>query len=144
MQLPEDSLKQTRKSMARYQKQKYNWIRFLLTLAAGALTLLVSLQGNYTLHSNTAAFLLRTAWASIGLSVLIGPIVLQGEVHLAKLRAAYVLEQLENLAADKTPEPFRWMHLPKLYAACETLFYAMLLTSVTALTLFAIVNVKID
>jgi hypothetical protein len=75
-----DSLKDQEEALhQRAYDAHYKWLRHVVTLAAGALTLLVSFQNSYVHPGAHAIILLKICWGSLGISILFGILSLFGE-----------------------------------------------------------------
>ncbi len=57
----------------------YAWIRHVVTLSSGTLTVLVALQSHYVPKDPLYLWLLQCCWVSLVLSILTGVVALQGE-----------------------------------------------------------------
>ena len=64
-----------------HRKLYYSWIRQIVTLSFGSLTLLVLLQNTYIGPSPKLIWLLLTSWALFAVTVLSGLLTLYGESH---------------------------------------------------------------
>jgi hypothetical protein len=74
----------------------YAWLRHLILLGAGALSVLVALQ---PVHSATglAAVFMRGAWISLGLGILLASVRLYAEVWTEKIK----VKRLVNMRLSK-------------------------------------------
>jgi len=77
----------------------FGFLRHLLLLASGALTVLVSLNAG-TGSTGVALWALRSAWSLFGSGILLGSVALYGEVWAAKTLAKKVADKLR---ADSRP-----------------------------------------
>lgn len=128
--------------LAEKRDQKYYaWIRQLLVLASGALTALVAFRADA--HSaGIALWLLRVAWVALGLSILLGSLVLHGEVwtaaELANLVAAEIRKQFSDDSGD--PPSAIFANRPPRYRRAEKTMYWTLLLAVVALVAHAVLR----
>ena len=88
-----------RRHMANHLEPYWGWIRLVLSLATGALTLLVSLQGHYVPKQPVHPWLLVLAWVLLVLSVVAGLWALRWS-HIGPLVAARNLRRLRRKAGD--------------------------------------------
>ena len=127
--------------LAKDRDQKhYAWIRQLLVLSSGALTALVAFRADA--HSTgIALWFLRVVWVALGLSILLGSLSLHGEVWTARELARLAAEQAkERFSSDETGiSPIVAMRHPR-YERAERWFYRLLIFSVSALVLHAVVR----
>lgn len=85
--------------MANHLEPYWGWIRLVLSLATGALTLLVSLQGHYVPKQPLHPWLLVLGWALLVVSIVSGLWALRWS-HLGPLVAARNLRRLRRKAGD--------------------------------------------
>lgn len=88
-----------RRHMANHLEPYWGWVRLVLSLATGALTLLVSLQGHYVPKQPVHPWLLVLAWVLLVLSVVAGLWALRWS-HMGPLVAARNLRRLRRKAGD--------------------------------------------
>jgi hypothetical protein len=127
--------------LAKDRDQKhYAWIRQLLLLSSGALTALVAFRADA--HSTgIALWFLRVAWVTLGLSILLGALAMHGEVWTARELARLAGEQAkERFSSGETGiAPIVSMRHPR-YERAEKWFYRLLILSVSALVVHAVVR----
>jgi hypothetical protein len=77
-----------RRHIQNHAKPYYDWIRQVVTLAAGSLTALVALQGHYVPRNPAHPRTLAIAWVALALTILFGLLALRAEssLHLASAR----------------------------------------------------------
>ncbi len=68
-----------RRLIAEHREPFHNWLRQIITLASGALTLLVGLQSHYIPQHPKGLWLLRLCWGCLAGSVLSGVFSLRSE-----------------------------------------------------------------
>jgi hypothetical protein len=121
-----------------------DWLRQLVTLSSGALTLLVGLQSHYIPQHPTALWLLRLCWGSLAIAVLAGVVALRGEWQtpldaysaLRRMRAIHGdAAAAADLMADSGHSP-----RPVFDLAVRACFWCFVF-SVLTLAVFAILNV---
>lgn len=112
----------------------YAWLRHLLLLSVGALTLLVSLKSTHEMDT-LAKWSLRTAWAALGLGILALGIAQYGEVRTAAALAHKVKEEALNRCYDGGPI---CVDLPDVYLRSAECAYIALATTVVALVVHGI------
>ena len=88
-----------RRHMENHLEPYYGWIRLVLSLATGSLTLLVSLQGHYVPKQPIYPWLLVLGWVLLGLSIVAGLWALRWS-HMGPVVAARNLRRLRNKAGD--------------------------------------------
>lgn len=77
----------------------YRWVRHMILLATGSLSLLVALQSHHP-DPGPALVFLRSAWISLGLCILLGSVVSYKEVWTRKALVKGLVEQ-----RTRTPSP---------------------------------------
>jgi hypothetical protein len=108
---------------------RLSMLRYLLMLAAGALTLLVSLRTG-TPHSSLALWCLRVAWVALGLGILLGGIALHREVWTATALPGQWLKQIKSGVDAQKPVV---VDPPRVYRCAERGSYVLLSIAVLAL-----------
>lgn len=121
--------------LVRMRNEKYYaWLRHLLLLSAGALTLLVSLKNTQEMGM-LARWSLRTAWVSLGLGILALGIAQYGEVRSAAALARKAKEEiLDRSSAGGLISDI----LPEYYLHSAVCAYIALATTVVALVVHGI------
>ena len=77
----------------------YPWVRHVVTLASGALTVLVSLQNNYVPENPHGLSLLILCWVGLFLSISMGVVALYGEAQ-TPLDAAQNIRRMRKKYGD--------------------------------------------
>jgi hypothetical protein len=122
------------------EDKRYAWLRHLLLLAAGSLSVLVSLRSGDHL-SGFPHYCIATALAALGLGILFGAVALYGEIRGAHgLAVSYVEEALRRLREPGTPDRPVGFQLPPFYVRCEQGCYLSLVVAVLSLIVYAIVS----
>lgn len=118
------------------EEKKYAWLRWLLLLAAGAFTILVSFQTNKSEYY-TARLLMRIAWGGLGLGILAGALALYGEVHTITLLVKKLAVELKKDPEQRAPITGG----PSLIqTVAEPTCYVSLIIAVLAMTTYAIIS----
>jgi hypothetical protein len=115
-------------------KKHYDWIRNLVLLASGALTVLVSLHSDQQL-AGLARFCMRAAWISLGSGILLGAVSLHGDVWTANEMARRLADGLSR------PHPGHitvHVGLPMRYRASTILCYLSLVCAVVSIVFYAV------
>jgi len=133
-----------RRHVAEHRKPYYDWLRQIVTLCSGALTLLVALQNNYVPQHPSGLWLLQFCWLSLACSILSGMVALYGEsgIHvdahnrIGRMRRTFGDAQtVAHIQANNSPR------VKKVYTiAAKATFYCFVV-SVLLLTVFGVVNV---
>lgn len=119
------------------------WVRHVVTLCSGGLTLLVSLQNTYVPQHPRSAWLLMVCWASLALATLCGVVALYsraqatadaGNEEISLRREVGDLEAYRRLVSQPGHR-VRW-YFPLASKGLFVLFVA----SLVSLTLFACLN----
>jgi hypothetical protein len=110
-------------------EKRYAFLRHLLLLATGALTILVSLKTDST-GSSFAVWSLRLAWPALGLGILLLALALYGDIWTADALVRHRAEQLRERSSAASPSVAT---RPRYYVWCERAAYAALATTVVAL-----------
>lgn len=116
----------------------YGWIRHVVTLASGSLTLLVGLQKHYIPVDAHRLYLLKYCWGGLTLSILLGIVALYGEAQspLIGLNEIESNEYLYRVGHGHRSTAF----LPKEYEIAQRLLSWTFSGSLTCLFLFAVLN----
>ena len=116
-----------------------SWLRYLVGLASGALTVLVSLQKDKP-DQFFPLICLKVAWGTLGLGILLGAIALYGHVFAQRgLVKQWVKDRgarTEDEMPGESPSPTTGPGV-KFFRLAERLCYLSLTTAVVALVLFA-------
>ncbi len=132
-----------RRLITMHREAYYNWIKHVVTLASGALTILVSLQSNYIPDNPKGLPLLILCWVGLVLSISLGVVALFGEAqtpldaakNIRKNRQQYgdahVANAMEKNSATNPRKNFLYAQkvLPWLFVA-----------SLCSLCIFAVIN----
>ena len=140
-----DATEQFKAIVARANKSTekyYGWIRQMLTLCTGSLTLLVALHKSFVPDIPTFSWLLQITWIGLGVSIVLAATILHGEsVHLhnrAQIEMKAFLKQIETsknkLEVTATQGPWR-------YEIAARMFPWSLSVSLVALVCFALANI---
>jgi hypothetical protein len=78
----------------------YSWIKHVVTLSSGSLTLLVALQNSYIPPNVKNLFLLKISFIFLALTILTGIIALYGEAQ-TPLDAIYNIRKLRSKKMTK-------------------------------------------
>lgn len=122
------------------EQKRYAWLRQLLVIASAALTALVAFRAGAQ-STGIALLLLRIAWVSLGLGILLGALSLHAEVWIAAELVRLVSQQTKERSTSgatgpmpvvaKTPPHYRW---------AERLFYLCLTVAVISLVAHAVLR----
>lgn len=88
-----------RRLIETHRNAYYGWVRHVVTLASGSLTVLVALQSNYIPDNPQGLPLLILCWVGLVLSILLGVAALFGEAQ-TPLDAAQNLRELRHKFGD--------------------------------------------
>ncbi|MGD1278707.1 MAG: hypothetical protein ABR964_15955 [Tepidisphaeraceae bacterium] len=129
-------LKEVGDLFAQKEEKVYGWMRYLVGLAAGALTILVSLERGT--RTGISEFAHRSALLSLSLGILLGSLRAYAEVWFARGYLANLIEQKNRLlsGAERRIEP-NVVKKPPLSATCEYLCYLCLFLALLFLVLMA-------
>ena len=131
-----------RRLMTMHREAYYKWIRHVVSLASGALTILVALQNNYMPDNPQGLPLLILCWVGLFLSIALGVVALFGEAqtpldaakNIRKRRATHgdnqVAQQMEKNSGTNVRKSFLFAQkaLPWCFVAslcCLCLFSIM-------------------
>ena len=109
----------------------YDWVRHMLTVATGALTLLVALQGTFVPENPRFLWLLQSSWVGLALSITGAAVILHGRHGMMWRSAQRRLDAPRGDIVERPPLPYR---------IADRLFPWVLVFSMITLTLFALVN----
>jgi hypothetical protein len=119
----------------------YAWVRWLILLASGSLTVLVSLQPVQNFPPLSSC-LLRMAMAMLAQSILLGSLVSYGEIWIEREKVRRLQEQRKlqvSNAGDESPSPIV-VAPPAWIRKIEQPFYISLILAVLLLTALAILR----
>ncbi|MBI5385659.1 MAG: hypothetical protein HZA90_13355 [Verrucomicrobia bacterium] len=127
--------------LAREREQKvYAWLRYLIGLASGALTVLVALQDKLPPTTTGIALVaLKAAWVALGSGILLGAVSLFGEIRTAREMVNLLVKQKSQpeYHPGDPPSPILVPKLPILKWS-ERLCYCSLVVAVVSLVAFAL------
>ncbi|MEO1750693.1 hypothetical protein [Thiofaba sp. EF100] len=122
---------------ARARELETAWLRQLLTLAAGALAVLVGLAPPAT---GIGKWFLAAAWLSLGAAICSGALAIGQQAVLEKARAnAFQEELMRSLDEGRSPRPVV-STLPPLYRIARSTMLVSLLASVAFLVVYAVLR----
>ena len=87
--------------MDEYNAGYQSWLRYLITLAAGALTALVSLHSIYIPHVPKLIWLLQSCWLLLSGSIILGQLSLYGQIRALYQAATRIGDALAKKGDDK-------------------------------------------
>ena len=125
----EQSMRALMEQAQQRNEKRSAWLRHLLLLSAGSLTLLVSLKPEAS-AGRLALYSLRVAWPALGVGILALAVALHAELWAAQAltrKMAQAIAQGSFGAGPTVVQP------PAIYHVCEKIAYAALATSVLAL-----------
>jgi hypothetical protein len=136
----DDYYRQLAELSQKQMEKHYAWLRYLLLLASGSLSILVALRSGAS-NTRTAHAILSAALASLGLGILLGSIALYGENRIAletvKKTAEELLRRLNN---PGTPDESFSVRKPVVCIVAERGCYVFLVLAVISLVAYAISN----
>ena|ERR1700722_15585947 len=116
--------------------KKYAWLRHIILMASGSLSVLISLHKDNICGVLTHV-LFGASIALLGVGILCASIALYGEVHLAALRVKetgqYIIRQRKG---DANP-PFSFLDMPPIFVVCEKICYVCLVLAIIFLVLYS-------
>lgn len=132
-----------RRHIVNHRDPYFNWIRHVVTLAVGALTALVALQGHYVPHSPKLSGALAVCWVSLAATIGLGLLALQEEYlsclaeyrHLRTMRAMYGDIVTTELISRNYGARQPWHHKWAVRLMLLSFFVAL-----SSLCIFAVVN----
>ena len=122
----------------------YSWIRQVVTLSAGALTILVVLQNNYVPANPQALLLLKACWVGLALSILAGVVALFGEAQTPLDAVNEIRTDRRSLGDQATAAKLikNSGTMPrKRYIFAQKILYYTFATSLLLLCAFAVLNI---
>lgn len=122
-------------------EKAYAWLRYLILLASGALTVLVSLNGNKE-YTGIPVLCMKMAWVSLGSGILFGSMALFGEIWTARELVRLLVKQKKENNNDQNDSLFSPIIAtrPFLLKICEPLCYVSLVTSILSIIVFALMK----
>jgi hypothetical protein len=134
-----------RRLNAAHLKPYYDWLRQILGLSSGALTLLVALQGNYIPQHPEGLPLLQLCWGLLALSILSALVALYGESAIP-LDAANALQKIRRekgeMAAALHIQNNNFAESKPIYGRARITTIYSFAFSVILMALFAIMNLS--
>jgi len=120
-------------------RKLYDWLRHLVLLASGALTVLVALHPQSPVGC-WPLLCLRLAWIALGLGILLGAFALHGEVWSAGALARQVGARLSDMPSQTGATLFVGTTLPKRYERARFCCYASLIVAVCSLVIYSVIR----
>ncbi len=135
-----------RRHVANHIEPYFNWLRHVVTLAAGALTALVALQGHYVPRSPQLSVALAVCWVALAATIASGLFALRAE-HLSPLAAAHRLRTMRAAIGDNAtvrylsqnngvPQPWHHKWAVRIMLSC-------FLVALSSLCAFAVANLGV-
>jgi hypothetical protein len=115
-------------------KKHYDWMRSLVLLASGALTVMVSLHSDKQLAGVPLVYM-KVAWVSLGLGILLGAVSLHGEVWMQTEATKLLGRELSKPDGGNIPVH---VALPLRYRASATICCLSLVCAVVSFVLYAV------
>lgn len=123
-------------------ERHYAWVRQMLTLCTGSLTVLVALHKSFVPESPRCHWLLYITWIGLGVSITIGATILHGEaVHLRDGVRTEMDAFLKRLETGENKVRVRATAGPRHYDIANRLFLWCLAVSLVSLVCFALFNI---
>jgi hypothetical protein len=132
------------KALQLHRDSYYNWIRQIVTLSFGSLTLLVLLQNTYIGPSPKLIWLLLTSWALFAVTVLSGLLALYGE-SCGRLEIANVLKSV-SATIRRTKSDYSSGGVYKMRPIFAVSYHVTIfcfLAAIVCMTLFASINLPL-
>lgn len=133
-----------RRHVDNHKEPYYAWIRQVVSLATGALTLLLGLQGHYVPLKPQVPVVLAVAWVSLALTVVFGLIALRWS-YRAPMAAAEDLRRARRDLGDE--KVVQWVRSGQLSARVPAshrwsvrLMTASFIIALIAMCAFSVVN----
>ena len=124
--------------MKEREEKRCAWLRHLLIIASGALTVLVSLHADKA-STGVSLLFMRVAWIGLGAGILLGSVCLHGEVWHSSEMVDKNVEALLQRDYRGVPIPDHIVILrPWWLKWSERFCYCSLIISVVALVAFAL------
>lgn len=115
----------------------YNWLRWLVVLAAGCFAALLSFLATKTLPASLL-LLLKVALTCQAVGILLGSIALYGEIVVIRGLLKAVIGEYNHIAQEQYAHETNGVSvflLPTIYRVCEKCCYAFLLLSLLCLVI---------
>jgi hypothetical protein len=126
-------------------KPYYDWLRQILGLSSGALTLLVALQGNYIPQHPVGLPLLQLCWGLLALSILSALLALYGESAIP-LEAANHLRRMVRDEGEAVAALYvrnnTFAPSPAIYGWARKSTVLSFALSVVLIALFGVINLS--
>ena len=130
----EEDIKQLFELGKNREEKKYEWLRWVILLASGAFTLLVSFHTTRT-DIEWARTLLKVSWLGLGMGILFGALALYGEVYTMNQLVRKVADELKKEYGTRLPVTAGPTRMQKL---AEPLCYISLTISIFSMMAYAI------
>ena len=114
----------------------YAWLKQILTLASGSLTILVALRNQILPEHPQGLILLQLSWFLFALSIILALFALRGH-HILLFHTA---RDLFQAATNQKNEKVGMTTTPKLYSRLGQITPWVFVSAVVLLTLFGILN----
>jgi len=138
MMTPEDYTRELAVLAQKREDKRYAWLRHLMLLAGGSMSVLVSLRSGKHL-SGFPHYCIATGLSSLGLGILFGAVALYGEVRSAQgLVVSYGQEGIRRLTQPETPAETVGYQLPPFYRFCEVACYFLFVVAILSLVVYSI------
>ncbi|MDO8374966.1 MAG: hypothetical protein Q7K57_57540 [Burkholderiaceae bacterium] len=133
-----------RRHVDNHREPYYAWIRQVVSLATGALTLLLGLQGHYVPLKPQIPFVLAVAWVALALTVIFGLIALRWSYQGPMSLAGNLMRARRDLGDEQVVE---WVKngrlsgvVPATHRWSVRLMTASFVIALIAMCAFSVVN----
>lgn len=117
----------------------YTWIRFIITLASGLLTLLVGLHKLYISQDSNYIIFLKLSWICLLLTIIIGLIALYGESQVL-FDLSKNLKKYRDLPTSHQNNKTIGVSIPRVIRYAQITLPFLFSFSLIFLVLFAFIN----
>ena len=135
--MTQSELKEIYEFADRRDQTLYEWLRFIILLGSGALSLLVPLlQG----HNNSSSTWLKCTWISLGIGIITASIRLYVQVLTKKQLVKKLIQLRKEYPATNgisQKQPFGY-NPPKPLIYCEHICYVSFMLAIVSLVVFAV------
>lgn len=118
---------------------KYSYLRYILLLASGVLSVLISLNDG-AFGSCLSHYLFNLSLLFLLLGILLGAFFLYADVYTSYGKVKSVMERQELQERGETVDKISFYKRPKIFSYCEKICYVCLIIAVISLVAYKLLN----
>lgn len=136
-----ETSQQITNTIAKGTEEHFAWLKTIMTLSSGALTLLVSFQSKYSDSTSHCLWLLQSSWALLALSTVLA-LIATSAAHQIHFDVALQLQKPQSYKKDAEGRLYVFSTMRPLPKLCGQLTPVAFSLAVIAIAVFGILNTQ--